>query len=102
LVPALDGALSLPQVHNNSLSITKNLHFNVMGLLNELLNKHLQFKAAHAAQITISCSFPVFCRANRHQMTIWALPASSSVATMTGMPNYLAGLAQLPWSCWIV
>jgi len=41
LVSALDGALTLPEVHHLALTITKDLDLNVVSLLNELLNKHL-------------------------------------------------------------
>jgi hypothetical protein len=46
LVPALDGALALPQVHHLALPITKDLHLNVVRLLDVLLNKHLAAAAA--------------------------------------------------------
>ena len=47
LVPALNGALPLPQVHHLALPVTKDLNLNVVGLLNELLNEHLQARTAH-------------------------------------------------------
>jgi hypothetical protein len=49
-------------VHHLALAVTKDLNLNVVGLLNELLNKHLQTKTAAAP-----AAAPAAANVNRQQ-----------------------------------
>jgi hypothetical protein len=43
-VATLDRALTLPEVDNLPLAVTKDLNLNVVGLFNKLLHKDLRFR----------------------------------------------------------
>jgi hypothetical protein len=55
LVPALDGALSLAEVHHLAPAVAKDLHLDVVRLLDELLHKHLRVGAARRVACVRAC-----------------------------------------------